>query len=87
MSLTDGRGGLRLAEQALAASQATLHNQATHHTGLNLLKVVCLGSDFGLQEADVRLIPSLLLKEKRWGQKVRTDDETEVVLFILAKNF
>lgn len=63
VSLTDGRGGLRLAEVALAAGQATLHDQATHHAGLDLLKVVRLRADFGLQEADVRLIPSLLLRE------------------------
>lgn len=67
VGLTDGRGGLRLAEVALAASQATLHDQATHHAGLDLLKVVRLGADFGLQEADVGLIPSLLLRERGGG--------------------
>ncbi len=78
MSLTDRWGGLRLAEQALTAGQATLHDQATHHAGLDLLKVVRLGSDFGLQEADVRLIPSLLLRQRGGGRKVRTEDETKV---------
>lgn len=61
VSLTDGWGGLCLAEVALAAGQATLHDQATHHAGLDLLKVVRLSADFGLQEGDVRFIPSLLL--------------------------
>lgn len=65
MSLTDGRGGLRLAQLALTACHATLHDQATHHAGLDLLEVVCLRADFGLQEADVRLIPSLLLRGER----------------------
>ena len=64
MSLTDGRGRLRLAEVTLAAGQAPLHDQAGHHAGLDLLKVVRLCADFGLQEADVRLIPSLLLRER-----------------------
>lgn len=65
MSLTNGWRGLCLAEVALSASQATLHDQATHHAGLDLLKVVRLSTDLCLQEADVRLIPSLLLREER----------------------
>lgn len=68
VSLTDGRGGLRLAEVALAAGQAALHDQATHHAGLDLLEVVRLCTDLGLQEADVRLIPSLLLRERGEGE-------------------
>lgn len=64
VGLTDGRGGLRLAEVALAGSQASLHDQTTHHAGLDLLKVVRLCADFSLQEADVRLIASLLLRER-----------------------
>lgn len=71
VSLTDGRGGLCLAEVALAASQATLHDQATHHTGLDLLEVIRLCADFGLQEADVRLIPSLLLRGERGSETRR----------------
>lgn len=63
VGLTDGRGGLRLPEEALAAGQASLHDQAAHDAGLNLLKVVRLCSDFSLQEADVRLIASLLVRE------------------------
>lgn len=63
--LTNGRGGLRLAELAFAAGQAALHDQATHHTGLDLLKVICLSPDLRLQEVDVCLIPSLLLREGR----------------------
>lgn len=68
MCLVDGRRGLRLAEVALAAAQTSLHDQATHHAGLNLLKVVRLCSNFGLQQADVRLIPSLLLRERNGGK-------------------
>lgn len=67
VNLADGRGGLRLAEVALAASQTTLHDQATHHARLDLLKVIRLSADFGLEEADVRLIPSLLLRERDGG--------------------
>lgn len=68
LGLVDGRRGLRLAEVALAAAQTSLHDQATHHAGLNLLKVVCLCANFGLQQADVRLIPSLLLRERNGGK-------------------
>lgn len=64
LSLTDGRRGLRLADVALAAGQAPLHDEAAHHAGLNLLEVVGFCADFGLQEADVRLIASLLLGER-----------------------
>ena len=66
--LTNGRGGLRLAELALAAGQPALHDQAAHHTGLDLLKVICLSADLRLQEVDVCLIPSLLLREGRYGK-------------------
>lgn len=65
MGLANGRGGLRLAELALAAGHISIRDPAPHHTGLDLLKVVCLGRDFGLQEADVSLISSLLLGEQR----------------------
>lgn len=65
MGLTDGRRGLRLSEEALA----TVCDQAPHHAGLNLLQVVRLSTDFGHQEADVRLIPGLLLSgEEQEGQ-------------------
>lgn len=60
MGLTDGWGGLCLSEEALA----TVHEQAPHYAGLDLLQVVRLRADFGLQEADVRLIPCLLLSEE-----------------------
>ena len=61
MGLTDGWGGLCLSKVALTA---TVLDQAAHHTGLNLLKVVRLCADFSLQEADVRLISSLLLRNR-----------------------
>lgn len=65
--LTDGWRGLRLAEVALAAGQTAFHDQAAHHAGLNLFKVISLCAYFSLQEADVCLIPSLLLREGRGG--------------------
>lgn len=61
MRLADGRRRLGLAQVALAAAQAALHDQAAHHARFDLLKVVRLGADLGLQEADVGLIPGLLL--------------------------
>lgn len=64
MSLTDGRGGLRLAEVALAAGHDPVHDQAPHHAGLDLLKVVRFRADLGPQEADVRLVAALLLREE-----------------------
>lgn len=67
MRLTDGWRGLRLAEVALAAGQTAFHDQAAHHAGLNLFKVISLCAYFSLQEADVCLIPSLLLREGRGG--------------------
>lgn len=73
LSLTDGRGGPRLTELAFAAGQATLHDKATHEAGLDFLKVVRLCADFRLQEADVRLIPSLLLRER--GGKIRPKED------------
>lgn len=69
MSLTDGRGGLRLAEEALATGQAALHDETTQYTGFNLLEVIRLSTNFGLKEADVGLIPSLLLRGERGDQK------------------
>lgn len=80
VGLADGRGRLRLAEVALAAGQASLHDQATHHAGLDLLKVVRLRPDLGLQQADVRLIPGLLLQEKGGEQGMR-------VLHIMATKY
>lgn len=58
VSLADGRGGLGLAEEALAA----LHDEASQYAGFDLLQVVRLGADFGLEEVDVGLIPCLLLR-------------------------
>lgn len=93
VSLTDGRGGLCLAEVALAAGQATLHDQATHHAGLDLLKVIRLCADFGLQKADVCFIPSLLLRERggreeseikrRWNKSLSPQNW----LFMLASKY
>lgn len=63
MGLTDGRGRLRLPEEALAAAQPAVRGPASHHGGLDLLQVVRLSRDFGLKEADVGLISGLLLGE------------------------
>lgn len=64
VSLADGRGGLRLTEVALAAGPATLPHQAAHHAAFDLLQVVCLSAQLGLQQADVRLIPAFLLMQR-----------------------
>lgn len=64
VGLANGRGRLRLAELALAAGQTPVHGPASHHAGLDLLKVIRLCRDFGLQKADVSLISSLLLGKK-----------------------
>lgn len=66
VGLTDGRGRLRLAKEALAA----LHDETSQYAGFDLLQVVRLGADFGLKEVDVGLIPGLLL---RTGGGKRTD--------------
>lgn len=68
VGLTDGRGRLRLAEEALAA----LHDETSQYAGFDLLQVVRLGADFGLKEVDVGLIPGLLLRTEQGGGK-RTD--------------
>lgn len=67
MGLTDGWGGLRLPKEALAAGQPAIRDEAPHHAGLDLLKVICLSRDFGLKKADVGLISSLLLEATRGG--------------------
>lgn len=59
VGLAYGWGRLALSKVTLPAVQ----HQTTEHAGLNLLKVVRLSTDFSLQEADVRLIASLLLKD------------------------
>lgn len=58
--LADGRRGLGLPEVALAASTPLC--ESTHHAGLNLLQVVCLRPLFGLQQVNVGLVPTLLLR-------------------------
>lgn len=60
VGLADGRGRLTLSEVTLPAVQ----DQTAEHAGLNLLKVVRLSANFSLQEADVRLVASLLLKDR-----------------------
>lgn len=74
MRLTYGRGGLRLPEEALAAGQPAVRDAASHHTGLDLLKVVRLSRDFDLQKADVGLISCLLLG----GHTGRGEDRIEI---------
>lgn len=75
VGLADGRRGLRLPELALAAGQTPVRDPASHHAGLDLLKVVRLRRDFGLQEADVSLIPSLLLGEQRGEEDTKHRSE------------
>lgn len=78
MGLADGRGRLRLAEMALAAGQTSIRGPASHHAGLDLLQVVRLSGDFGLQKADVSLISSLLLggRKRGGGQKAQTSHQS-----------
>lgn len=70
MGLADGRGGPALPKVTLPA----IRDQPVQHAGLDLLKVVCLRTDFSLQEADVRLIASLLLKDRTGGRQVEQSD-------------
>lgn len=88
MGLTDGRGGLRLPEEALAAGQPAIRDEAPHHAGLDLLKVIRLSGDFGLKKADVGLISSLLLRTTRegGGQRGQNRDQSSVFIFILDTN-
>lgn len=65
LGLADGRGGPTLSKVTLPA----IRDQPIEHAGLNLFKVVCLRTDFSLQEADVRLIASLLLKHRTGGRE------------------
>lgn len=84
MGLANGWRGLRLPELALAADHTSIGGPASHHTGLDLLKVICLSRDFGLQEADVSLISSLLLGEqRREGRKHRIEISVMVSPLIL----
>lgn len=83
VGLANGRGGLRLAELALAAGHITIRDPAPHHTGLDLLKVVCLSRDFGLQKADVGLISSLLLGEQRREEDRKHRIEIMVMVWTL----
>lgn len=72
VSLTDGRGWLRFAEEALAA----LDDETSQYAGFDLLQVVCLCADFGLKKVDIRLIPGLLLRMDK-GDKKETDLQTK----------
>lgn len=84
VGLANGRGGLRLPELALAAGKATIRDPASHHTGLDLLKVICLSRDFGLQKTDVSLISGLLLGEqRREDRKHRIETRVMVSTLIL----
>lgn len=73
MGLANGRGRLRLAELALAAGQTAVHGPASHHAGLDLLQVIRLCRDFGLQEADVSLISSLLLGRRTESTELKSE--------------
>lgn len=72
MSLANGRGRLGLPEKALTSGQAPVLDEAPHHAGLDLLKVVRLGLDFSLEEADVGLVSCLLLRKK--GRRREKDE-------------
>lgn len=68
--LADGRRGLGLPEVALAPPSAL--PDPTHHASLYLLQVVCLCPHLGLEQVDIRLIPTLL----QWRERGNEDDVT-----------
>lgn len=69
MGQADGREGARLPQDALSARQVGVRHHSAENASLDLLQVVRFGADFGLQEADVRLVASLLLRDRAGGEK------------------